>query len=58
MSVHRKFQPNWSSRLSGYTQHIYIYTYTHFLFYYVDMTNLPQFLLGISGEPKNLTLSF
>ena len=25
MSVHKKFQPNRSSRLAGYTQHIYIY---------------------------------
>ena len=34
MSVHKKFQPNWSSRLAGYTQHIYIYTIV--LFYYID----------------------
>ena len=24
ISVHKKCQPNWSSRLAGYTQHLYI----------------------------------
>ena len=31
MSVHKKIQPNRSSRLAGYTQHIY----TNVLFYYI-----------------------
>ena len=31
-SVHKKFQPNRSSRLAGYRQHIY----TNVLFYYID----------------------
>jgi len=32
MSVHKKFQPNRSSRLAGYTQHIYM----NVLLYYID----------------------
>ena len=32
MSVYKKFQPNRSSRLAGYTQHIYM----NVLLYYID----------------------
>ena len=32
LSVHKKFQPNRSSRLAGYRQHIY----SNVLFYYID----------------------
>ena len=35
MGVHKKVQPNWSSRFAGYKQHIYIYDV---LFYYIDKT--------------------
>ena len=35
MSVHKKIQPNLSSRLAGYREHIYIYS--NVLFYYMDM---------------------
>ena len=36
MSVHKKCQPNRSSRLAGYRKHIYIYT--NVLFYYIDVS--------------------
>ena len=32
MIVHKKIQPNRSSRLAGYTQHIYIYEYLVLLY--------------------------
>ena len=38
MFVHKKVQPNPSSCLAGYRQHIYIYK--NVLFYYIDIQNI------------------
>ena len=45
MSVHKKVQPNRSSRLAGYRQHkyIYIYIYMNVLFYCIDYLELGLF---------------
>ena len=45
MSVHKKFQPNQSSRLAGYTQHIY----TNVVFYYIDRFMLCYLFIYLSS---------
>ena len=51
MSVHKKIQPNRSSRLAGYTQHIYIYM--NVLFYYIDYLSILYLFYTILFDLKN-----